>query len=110
MRSFYALGSNNNQIARAISWLKKNMTESVKIEKLAEQVNMSPFTFHRYFKEITTLSPIQYQKRLRPQEAQRLMLAGKMDATSSAFAVGITTSDSSAANTNACSESLRAKM
>ena len=51
------------------------------MEKLAGQTNMAPSTFHKYFKQITTLSPLQYQKRLRLSEAQRLMLSGGHDVT-----------------------------
>lgn len=58
------------------------------MEKLAGQTNMAPSTFHKYFKQITTLSPLQYQKRLRLSEAQRLMLSGGHDVTQAAFAVG----------------------
>ncbi len=88
LRSLYALGSQNNQIARSITWLKQNISKSIKIEYLAKKANMSPSTFHRYFKKMTSLSPIQYQKRLRLHEAQRIMLVENMDATSSAFSVG----------------------
>ncbi|MDR1941667.1 MAG: AraC family transcriptional regulator [Endomicrobium sp.] len=88
LRSFYALGSQNHQIARSIMRLKQSLSKPVKIEELAKHVNMAASTFHRHFKEITTLSPIQYQKRLRLQEAQRLMLADNMSASASAFSVG----------------------
>lgn len=88
LRSFHTLGSQNNQIAQAISWLKKNLSTSVHIEDLAGKVNMAPSTFHRHFKEITTLSPLQYQKRLRLHEAQRLMLTEDMDAGSACISVG----------------------
>lgn len=86
--SLYALGSQNNQVARAVTWLKQNIAQSIKIEDLAKKANMSASTFYRYFKEMTSLSPIQYQKRLRLHEAQRLMLVKNIDATSSAFSVG----------------------
>ncbi|MDR2507890.1 MAG: AraC family transcriptional regulator [Candidatus Accumulibacter sp.] len=88
LRSFYALGSQNNQITRAISWLKQNLTASVLVEELAEQAAMAPSTFHRRFKEITGISPIQFQKRMRLHEAQRLMLAGNLDVSGVSIAVG----------------------
>ena len=88
LRSFNTLGSQGNQISRAISWLKENYKEPLRVEKLAGQTNMAPSTFHKYFKQITTLSPLQYQKRLRLSEAQRLMLSGGHDVTQAAFAVG----------------------
>jgi AraC-like DNA-binding protein len=88
LRSFYALGSQNNQITRAISWLKHNLTASVLVEEMAEQVNMAPSTFHRRFKEITSMSPVQFQKRMRLHEARRMMLADNMDASGASAAVG----------------------
>ncbi len=88
LRSFHTLGSQSNQVARAISWLKRNMATAIQIEELAEKVNMAPSTFHRHFKEVTTLSPLQYQKRLRLHEAQRLMLMQDLDAGSASAAVG----------------------
>lgn len=88
LRSLNTLGSQGNQISQAISWLKDNYKESLTVEKLAGRANMAPSTFHRYFKDITTLSPLQYQKRLRLTEAQRLMLAEGSDVTHAALAVG----------------------
>ncbi|MCI7406313.1 helix-turn-helix domain-containing protein [Desulfovibrio piger] len=58
------------------------------MSQLARQVNMGTSTFHRHFKEVTGMSPLQYHKRLRLYEAQRLMLAGEMDAGSAGLAVG----------------------
>ena len=88
LRSFYTLGSQGNQVAQAITWLKQNIATAVQIEELAEKVNMAPSTFHRHFKEVTTLSPLQFQKRLRLHEAQRLMLMHGMDAGSAGMSVG----------------------
>jgi AraC-like DNA-binding protein len=88
LRSFHTAGSQANQVAQAISWLKQNLATAVQIEELAEKVNMAPSTFHRHFKEVTTLSPLQFQKRLRLHEAQRLMLTQDMDASSASAAVG----------------------
>lgn len=86
--SFCTPGSQSNQIFQAINWLKQNITSAVQIEELAEKAHMAPSTFHRHFKEITALSPIQYQKRLRLHEAQRLMLVHGMDVGSAGSAVG----------------------
>ena len=58
------------------------------MEDLASRSNMAPSTFHKYFKEITTLSPLQYQKRLRLGEARRLMLSEGYDVTQAAMSVG----------------------
>jgi AraC-like DNA-binding protein len=88
LRSFHTVGSQANQVAQAISWLKQNLATTVHVGELAERVNMAPSTFHRHFKKITTLSPLQFQKRLKLHEAQRLMLTQDMDASSASVAVG----------------------
>ena len=88
LRMLNTLGSQSNQINRAIVWLRENYRESLHVEELAERLNMAPSTFHKHFKEITTISPLQYQKRLRLGEAQRLMLADNYDVIQAAFAVG----------------------
>jgi AraC-like DNA-binding protein len=88
LRSLYSLGSQNNQITRAISWLKQNLTASSPVENLAEQVGMAPSTFHRRFKEITGMSPVQFQKRMRLHEAQYLMLTDNIDVSRASSAVG----------------------
>lgn len=88
LRSFHTHGSQNNEIFRTISWLKENLSVSVTIEELAERANMAPSTFHRHFRDVTTLSPLQFQKRLRLHEAQRLMLAHGMDGNSASMSVG----------------------
>jgi AraC-like DNA-binding protein len=81
-------GSQSQQIARAIQWLKSNFTQPLRIDDLATQVNMSTSTFHHHFRSVTAMSPLQYQKWLRLNEARRLMLAEKQDATTAAFQVG----------------------
>ena len=81
-------GSHSNHVAQAIEWLKTNYTRPLKIEELAEKSNMSLSSFHKRFRAMTSLSPLQYQKHLRLQEARRLMLADDLDATRAAFSVG----------------------
>lgn len=88
LRQLNTFGSQSNQINQAIVWLKDNYKESLQVEELAGRLNMATSTFHKHFKEITTLSPLQYQKRLRLSEAQRLMLSDHFDVTRAAFAVG----------------------
>jgi transcriptional regulator GlxA family with amidase domain len=78
----------NNRIARAVSWLREHYRESIPIKALAAQVDMPLPSFGRHFKQITGISPLQFQKRLRLYEAQRLMLAGNKNAETVAFAVG----------------------
>ena len=88
LRQMASAGSQSQQIARAIDWLKGNFTRSLRIDDLAMQVNMSTSTFHHHFRALTAMSPLQYQKWLRLNEARRLMLTERLDATSAAFQVG----------------------
>ena len=88
LRQIAAAGSQGNQITRAIDWLKGNFTRPLHIDDLAAQVNMSTSTFHHHFRQVTAMSPLQYQKWLRLNEARRLMLAEDRDATTAAFQVG----------------------
>ena len=88
LRQIAAAGSQSQQIARAIDWLKGNYAQPLRIDDLAEKARMSPSTFHHHFRSMTALSPLQYQKQLRLQEARRLMLAERLDAATAAFQVG----------------------
>lgn len=88
LRQVNTLGTQSHQVARAVAWLRQNFSAPLRVEELASQVHMAPSTFYRRFKEVTTLSPLQYHKHLRLYEAQRLMLAESRDATEAALAVG----------------------
>jgi AraC-like DNA-binding protein len=88
LRQMASAGSQSQQIARAIYWLKGNFTQPLRIDHLATQVNMSTSTFHHHFRALTAMSPLQYQKWLRLYEARRLMLTENQDATTAAFQVG----------------------
>lgn len=88
LRQIASAGSQSQQIARAIEWLKSNFTEQLSIDDLAEKASMSNSAFHHHFRSMTALSPLQYQKHLRLQEARRLMLTERMDAANAAFQVG----------------------
>jgi transcriptional regulator GlxA family with amidase domain len=88
LRMIHTQGSQSNQIAQVITWLKSNYKKPLNVTELAKQVNMAPSTFHRHFRELTTLSPLQYQKQLRLSEAQRLMLVDRRDVGSAGYAVG----------------------
>jgi len=76
------------RIQKAVAWIKKHFAEAVQIDDLASSVHMSPSTFHQHFRAVTSMSPLQYQKALRLQEARRLMLAAVHDANGAAKAVG----------------------
>jgi len=88
LRQMASVGSQSQQIARAIDWLKGNFTQPLRIDDLATQVNMSTSTFHHHFRSLTAMSPLQYQKWLRLNEARRLMLTDRLDAATAAFQVG----------------------
>ena len=88
LRQMASTGSQSQQIARAIDWLKGNFSRPLRIDDLAAQVNMSTSTFHHHFREVTAMSPLQYQKWLRLNEARRLLLTENQDATTAAFQVG----------------------
>ena len=76
------------QINRAIIWIKENFRESFAIETLASEARMSASALHQHFKQVTAMSPLQYQKQMRLQEARRLILVEAMDAASASHAVG----------------------
>lgn len=88
LRQIATVGSQSQQIAKAIGWLKNNYSQSISMDDLAALANMSTSTFHHHFRSMTALSPLQFQKQLRLQEARRLMLAERMDAANAAFQVG----------------------
>jgi transcriptional regulator GlxA family with amidase domain len=88
LRQMASAGSQSQQIARAIYWLKDNFTQPLRIDDLAMQVNMSTSTLHHHFRQVTAMSPLQYQKWLRLNEARRLMLTEDQDAAAAAFQVG----------------------
>jgi len=88
LRAMNTHGTPGNMIAKATEWLRKNYNKALAVDELAREMAMAPSTFHKHFKEITSFSPLQYQKRLRLAEAQRLMLALNYDAASACAAVG----------------------
>jgi AraC-like DNA-binding protein len=80
--------SSVNGIAKAVSWLRANFSQPMKVEELAELAHMSVSSFHQHFKSVTSMSPLQFQKMLRLQEARRLMLSTMMDASTASSHVG----------------------
>lgn len=83
-----SVGSQSQRIAQAIDWLKTNYAQPLRTAELAAYVQMSPSSLHHYFRQLTAMSPLQYQKWLRLGEARRLMLNENLDAASAAFHVG----------------------
>lgn len=88
LRQLVAAGSQVQQIAKAIAWLKENYTDNFHVDALASRALMSPSTFRLHFRTVTGMSPLQYQKQLRLQEARWLMLNEGADAISAAIRVG----------------------
>ncbi len=88
LRQVGMTGSQSAQIHRAVDWLKKNFNQPLTIEKLAGYCNMSQSSFHHHFRNLTAMSPLQYQKWLRLQEARRLLLVEDLDVTRAAYRVG----------------------
>ncbi len=88
VREIAMADSRLQRINRAINWLKTNYREALRVDDLADMAGMSASAFHSHFKSITAMSPLQYQKQLRLQEARRLMLLGMRDAASASYDVG----------------------
>lgn len=81
-------GGQGQRISRAVEWLHKYYDQPLRIEELARAVNLSPSTLHHRFKAVTALSPLQYQKQLRLQEARRLMFSENLEAAAACYRVG----------------------
>lgn len=88
LRQLMTVGSPGQQIARLIGWLKQHFVEDIPIDELADKAHMSPSTFRQHFRAVTGMSPLQYLKQLRLQNARQLMLSEDMDASSAALRVG----------------------
>jgi AraC-like DNA-binding protein len=80
--------SQSHRISQAIKWLNGNFEQPLRIDDLAKEVNLSVSTLHHRFKAMTAMSPLQYQKQLRLQEARRLMLAEGLEASAAGYRVG----------------------
>ncbi len=88
LRQIAAVNGNGNRIGKAIDWLKVNFASPLRVGELASRVQMSAPSFHQHFRQLTRMSPLQYQKWLRLNEAKRLMLNEHRDVSSAAFEVG----------------------
>ena len=88
LRQIAVLGGYIHHIARAVDRLRKDFNQPLRIETIAQELGMSVSSFHHHFKAVTAMSPLQFQKQLRLQEARRLMLGENLDATSTAYRVG----------------------
>ena len=88
LRQITSAENHSYQIARAIDWLKDHFKQSFKIEDLAAQAGLSTSAFHNHFRAMTAMSPLQFQKRIRLNEARRLMFTEHVDASTAAYDVG----------------------
>jgi AraC-like DNA-binding protein len=88
LQHLVAVGSPGQQIAKAVAWLKQNFTHVLHVDDLAARTHMSPSTFRQHFRAITGMSPLQFQKQLRLQEARQLMLNQGLDAGNAGGRVG----------------------
>ena len=88
LRHLAVMGGSTAAIARTVQRIRQEFDQTLPVEQLARELGMSVSGFHHHFKAVTAMSPLQFQKQLRLQEARRLMLSENLDATSAAFRVG----------------------
>jgi len=88
LRQIAVLGGYTHHIAKAVDRLRHDFNQPLRIEDVARELDMSVSGFHHHFKSVTAMSPLQFQKQLRLQEARRLMLGENLDASSAAYRVG----------------------
>jgi AraC-like DNA-binding protein len=88
LRHTAVLGGYSHRIARALERLRKDFDQPLRIEDIARELGMSVSGFHHHFKAVTAMSPLQFQKQMRLQEARRLMLGEDLDAASAGYRVG----------------------
>lgn len=88
LRQLVVNGSHTHRITQATDWIKSHLSELIVIEELASRCGMSVSGFHHHFKEITQLSPLQYQKSLRLMEARRLIQSNDLQVSQIAMQVG----------------------
>jgi AraC-like DNA-binding protein len=88
LRHLALLGGPTDRMAEAVARLRREFDKPLRIDSLAREMGMSVSGFHHHFKAVTAMSPLQFQKQLRLQEARRLLLAEDLDAASAGFRVG----------------------
>jgi AraC-like DNA-binding protein len=88
VRQFAVAGSHAERIAKLISLINRDFAKPLRIDELAAAANMSPSSLHFHFKEVTAMSPLQYQKQVRLQEARRLLLLDIPESANAGFQVG----------------------
>jgi len=88
IRQFAVVGSHAHSIVKVIRLLNRDFAKPLRVEELAKEANLSVSALHKHFKNVTGMSPLQYQKSIRLQEARRILFAGDADAADAAFQVG----------------------
>lgn len=88
IHQFAMTGSHSHSIAQAIRWIVRQYDRPLEIEQLAKSVNLSTSAFHKHFKRVTAMSPLQYQKTVRLQSARHMMMTESILASDAAFRVG----------------------
>jgi AraC-like DNA-binding protein len=88
IRELGMVGSKTQRIGKVVEHLQKDYAAPLKVTDLAQMANMSPSAFHLHFRQVTNMSPLQYQKQIRLQEARRILSVETLDAASVAFKVG----------------------
>ena len=88
MRQIGLADSDLSHVSRAIAWIRDNYAEPMRIDDLARLAGMSPSAFHRHFRAVTAMSPLQFQKRIRLQQARSLLVAGPGDIAGVGHLVG----------------------
>ena len=88
LRQIGLAGSHMARIGRALACIRESFADQLNVRQLADVAGMSPATFHRHFKAVTAMTPVQYQKQLRLQEARRLLLSDNADVARIGYAIG----------------------
>lgn len=88
LRAITTIGDQNHRTAKTVAWIMANYTKAIRVDDLAHIAGMSMSTLHHHFRALTSMSPLQYQKQLRLQEARQRMLVDGVDAATAAFSVG----------------------
>lgn len=88
LRYIAVLDGSTHRIARAVNRLREDFDQPLRVEVMARDLGMSVSSFHHHFKAVTSMSPLQFQKHLRLQEARRLLIGEHLDAASVGYRVG----------------------
>jgi transcriptional regulator GlxA family with amidase domain len=88
LRHIVSFGAATNRVASAIERLRRDYDKPLRVDSLARELGMSVSGFHAHFKAVTAMSPLQFQKQIRLQEARRLILGEDLDAVRAGSRVG----------------------